>query len=37
LIAYYRQRELLSDIDGSGTVGQVQQRVMELLAANGLA
>lgn len=37
LIAYYRQRELLSDIDGSGSVGQVQQRVMELLAANSLA
>ena len=37
LIAYYRHRGLLSDIDGSGTVGQVQQKVMELLAANGLA
>ena len=37
LIAYYRQRGLLSDIDGSGTVEQVQRRVGELLAANGLA
>jgi len=37
LIAYYRQRGLLSDIDGAGTVEQVQQRVVELLAANGLA
>ncbi len=36
LIAYYRQRGLLSDIDGAGTVEQVQQRVVELLAANGL-
>ncbi len=36
LIAYYRQRGLLSDIDGSGTVEQVQRRVGELLAANGL-
>jgi adenylate kinase len=37
LIAYYRQRGLLSDIDGSGKVDQVQQRIVELLAANGLA
>jgi adenylate kinase len=37
LIAYYRQRGLLSDIDGSGKVEQVQQRIVELLAANGLA
>lgn len=36
LIAYYRQRGLLSDIDGSGAVEQVQQRVVELLSANGL-
>jgi adenylate kinase len=37
LIAYYRQRGLLSDIDGSGKVDQVQQRIAELLSANGLA
>ncbi len=37
LIAYYRQRGLLSDIDGSGKVEQVQQRVVELMATNGLA
>ena len=37
LIAYYRQRGLLSDIDGSGKVEQVQQRVVELLSVNGLA
>jgi adenylate kinase len=35
LIAYYRQRGLLSDIDGAGKVEQVQQRVVELLSANG--
>jgi adenylate kinase len=37
LIAYYRQRGLLSDVDGAGTVEQVQQRIVELLSANGLA
>lgn len=37
LIAYYRQRGLLSDIDGAGKVEQVQQRVVELLSTNGLA
>ena len=37
LIAYYRQRGLLSDVDGAGKVEQVQQRVVELLSANGLA
>jgi len=37
LIAYYRQRGLLSDVDGAGTVEQVQQRVVELLSVNGLA
>jgi adenylate kinase len=36
LIAYYRQRGLLSDVDGAGTVEQVQQRVVELLSVNGL-
>lgn len=37
LIAYYRQRGLLSDIDGAGKVERVQQRVVELLSANGIA
>lgn len=37
LIAYYRQRTLLSDVDGSGTVEEVQRRVMELLSAHGRA
>jgi adenylate kinase len=37
LIAYYRQRGILSDVDGAGKVEQVQQRVVELLLANGLA
>lgn len=37
LIAYYRQRGLLSDVDGAGTVEQVQQRVVELLSADGMA
>jgi adenylate kinase len=37
LIAYYRQRGVLSDIDGEGTAEQVQQRIVELLSANGLA
>lgn len=36
LIAYYRQRGLLSDIAGAGKVEQVQQRVVELLSASGL-
>lgn len=37
LVAYYRQRGMLSDVDGTGRVEQVQQRVVELLSANGLA
>ncbi len=37
LIAYYRQRGLLSDVDGAGPVEQVQQRIVELLAGHGLA
>jgi adenylate kinase len=37
LIAYYRQRELLSDVDGTGSVAQVQQRIVELLRAHGVA
>lgn len=36
LIAYYRQRGLLSDVNGAGTVEQVHQRVLELLSANGM-
>jgi len=37
LIAYYRQRGLLSDINGAGTVEHVQQRIVELLSAHGVA
>ena len=37
LVAYYRQRGMLSDVNGAGKVEQVQQRVVELLSANGLA
>ncbi|MFM7841722.1 MAG: adenylate kinase family protein, partial [Nitrospira sp.] len=36
LIAYYRQRNLLSDVDGVGPVEQVQQRVVELLRSHGV-
>ncbi len=37
LIAYYQQRGLLSDVDGAGSVDQVQQRIVELLSAHGSA
>ncbi len=37
LIAYYRQRGLLSDVDGEGTVEQVEQRIVELLSSHGVA
>jgi adenylate kinase len=37
LIAYYRQRGFLSDVDGAGSVEQVRQRIVELLSAHGLA
>ena len=37
LIAYYRQRGLLSDLDGDGPIEQVQQRLLDLLAAQGLS
>jgi len=37
LIAYYRQRGLLSDVDGTGSVEQVQQRIVGLLSAHGMA
>ncbi len=36
LVAYYRQRGMLSDVNGAGKVEQVQQRVVELLSAHGL-
>ena len=37
LIAYYRQRGLLSELDGMGAIEDVQQRLLGLLAAQGLA
>ena len=37
LIDYYRQRGLLSDVNGAGTMAQVQQRMTELLSTHGLA
>jgi adenylate kinase len=37
LISYYRQRGLLSDLDGAGPIEQVQERLRGLLAAQGLA
>lgn len=37
LITYYRQRGLLSDVNGTGTVEDVQRRVTELLSAHGVA
>jgi len=37
LINYYRQRNLLSDVDGAGPVEQVQRRVVELLKSHGVA
>jgi adenylate kinase len=37
LIAYYRQRGLLSDLDGTGTIEQVQQRLLDLFAAQALS
>jgi len=36
LIAYYRQRGLLSDLDGTGPIEQVQQRLVNLWAAQKL-
>jgi adenylate kinase len=36
LIAYYRQRGLLSDLDGTGPIDQVQQRLLSLLAVQKL-
>ncbi|HET8580034.1 MAG TPA: adenylate kinase [Nitrospiraceae bacterium] len=37
LIDYYRRKGLLSELDGSGPVEVVHQRIVELLAAQGLA
>lgn len=37
LIAYYRQRGLLSDLDGTGKIDDVQARLLSLLATQGLA
>ncbi|MEW6542053.1 MAG: adenylate kinase [Nitrospirota bacterium] len=37
LISFYRRRGLLSDLDGSGRIEAVQQRLLGLLTANGLA
>lgn len=37
LVDYYRQRDLLSELDGSGRIDGVHQRVMGLLSAKGLA
>ncbi len=37
LIAYYRQRGLLSDMDGTGPIDEVQGRLLNVLAAQGLA
>ena len=36
LIDYYRRRGLLSDLDGTGPIDQVQQRLVNLLAAQKL-
>lgn len=37
LIAYYQQRHLLSDLDGTGQIEDVQRRLLKELAAQGLA
>ncbi|MGH7429164.1 MAG: adenylate kinase family protein, partial [Candidatus Methylomirabilaceae bacterium] len=37
LVDYYRQRDLLSELDGSGRIDGVHQRLMGLLSAKGLA
>lgn len=36
LIAYYREANLLSELNGSGPVEEVHQRLVSLLAASGL-
>ncbi len=37
LIAYYRQRGILSELDGSGAIDEVYKRLLGLLTARGLA
>jgi adenylate kinase len=37
LISYYRDRGLLSDLDGSGSIDTVRQRLVGILNASGLA
>lgn len=37
LVAYYRDRGLLSELDGVGSIEQVQQRLHALLAAYGVS
>lgn len=37
LVEYYRQRGILSELDGSGQIEGVHQRLMRLLSAKGLA
>jgi len=37
LITYYRGRGLLSDLDGSGPIDEVQERLLGVLTAQGLA
>jgi adenylate kinase len=37
LIAYYRQRGLLSELDGAGPIEQVQQRLVDLFTSQGLS
>jgi adenylate kinase len=36
LIAYYRERGLLSDLDGTGSIEQVQKRLLDLFATQKL-
>lgn len=36
LIAYYRQRDVLSELDGGGAIDEVYERLLELLASRGL-
>lgn len=37
LIAYYRERGLLSNLDGAGPIEQVQRRLVDLFASQGLS
>jgi adenylate kinase len=36
LIAYYRQRGVLSELDGAGAIDEVYKRLLGLLASRGL-